>query len=506
MLARTARGAGWVIAWRLATRLLGVASTLFTVRLLTPADFGLVALAYGFAAALDVALTLGVEDQIIRARAPDRALYDTAFTLNLLRGMLVACMVVAAAGPTAAFFGDARLEPALLVLAADPLLRGLFNVGATEFRRDLAFDKEFRLMLLPKLAGVAVIVSLAFLLRSHWALIIGILTSRVASVAASYLLHPYRPRLSFEAWRELAGVSAWSWGLGMVALAREWAPNVVIGRVMGPTQVGVFTVAEELATIPTNEFVDPLCRSCMPGFAEMRRTGTGVADAYLSIIAMTAVLALPIGTGISLVAGPLVALVFGQAWLEAVPVMAVLGLACGLTLFGNVSGALLSAHALLRSLLAIGMAAILIRIALLLALVPPFGLWGAGLAVAVSILAEQAALVWRTLREFGLGPLEWLRCTWRPLTAAAVMALALFWTGLGWALPPASTAAALLPLTAGVLLGAATYVAGLGALWLACGRPAGPESLVLGLAWRVAGAVAGRIRRAAPRGWSPRGS
>ena len=65
ILARTARGAGWVVAWRMATRVLGLVSTLVLARLLVPGDFGLVALATSFAFALDACFLVGVEDQIV---------------------------------------------------------------------------------------------------------------------------------------------------------------------------------------------------------------------------------------------------------------------------------------------------------------------------------------------------------------------------------------------------------------------------------------------------------
>ena len=85
----------------MATRLLGLVSTLALVRLLAPGDFGLVALAAAFAVALDICLSLGVEEQIIRAERPTRQLYDTAFTMNLLRGMAVGALMALAAGPAA---------------------------------------------------------------------------------------------------------------------------------------------------------------------------------------------------------------------------------------------------------------------------------------------------------------------------------------------------------------------------------------------------------------------
>ncbi len=104
ILARTALSAGWVIGWRMATRMLGLASTLLLVRILLPEDFGVVALGAAFAQTVDAMSALGTDDALIREREPTRALYDTAFTLNAMRGVLTGIVVAAAAWPTAVFF------------------------------------------------------------------------------------------------------------------------------------------------------------------------------------------------------------------------------------------------------------------------------------------------------------------------------------------------------------------------------------------------------------------
>ena len=97
LLSRTARGAGWVMAWRLGMRVLGLTSTLILVRLLAPADFGLIALATGFVQSVDGLMSLGTEEAVIREAAPSRSVYDTAFTLNALRGLVASSFVVVAA-------------------------------------------------------------------------------------------------------------------------------------------------------------------------------------------------------------------------------------------------------------------------------------------------------------------------------------------------------------------------------------------------------------------------
>jgi O-antigen/teichoic acid export membrane protein len=488
ILARTARGAFWVVAWRMMTRLLGLGSTLVLVRLLAPEDFGLIALATSFAVALEACLAIGVEDQIVRAKAPSRAMYDTGFTLNLLRGLLVGVIVALVAAPAARFFDDARLEPVLLALAVSAVLSGLANIGVADFRRNLRFEKEFALNLYPRLAGVVVTVGLAFLVRSHWALVAGIFVNRLGVVGMGYAMHPFRPRLTLSAWRDLAGVSAWSWALSFSAMVKDRSESLVIGRLLGPTSVGHYAVGVEVATLPSTELVEPICRACMPGFAASRRTDEeGGRDNYLRIMALLALLTLPAGIGVSAVAGPVVALGFGQNWLEAVPVVMVLGLASTLVLFGNVSGAMLNAHQRLGTLLGITLAAGALRIGLLVLLIPIHGLAGAALAVGASMLAEHAVLVGRALALLRMNPLRLLERLWRPALASAAMAALLWQSGLGWAAPPAGAGPAIRLLLAGMGVGAASYAAALFTLWVLSGRPNGAEADLLGLLRRLAG-------------------
>src|SRR5476649_692112 len=163
VLARTVRGAGWVIAWRLGMRVLGLISTLILVRLLVPADFGLLALAASFAQTVDGMMTLGTEEAVIRHSTPDRDVYDTAWTLNVIRGLSVTAIVLASAIPVANFFGDQRLVTVLLVIALPPLLDGLSNIGTVDFRRDMQFQKEFAIMVVPKLSGIAATLTAAFI-------------------------------------------------------------------------------------------------------------------------------------------------------------------------------------------------------------------------------------------------------------------------------------------------------------------------------------------------------
>jgi lipopolysaccharide exporter len=495
LLLRTAQGTGWVIGWRMATRLLGVISTLTLVRLLLPADFGLVALSASFAQSVEALSVLGVEDAVVRERAPTRDIYDTGFTVNALRSVVTAVIILALAVPAGSFFAEPRLTNILAALAAGTLLDGFTNIGIVDFRRNFAFGKEFQLWILPRLIAIIATLVTAFLWRSYWALVVGTLVARTLRVIFSYHMHPFRPRFTVRAWRRLIGYSTWSWAVSMVVLMRDRSDTILIGRMLDPTRVGIYAIGAEVAALPTTELVEPLCRAAFSGFAAGRNADVTPGETYLRIIATMALLTLPAGVGIAAIADPLVKLAFGTLWAGAAPLVQILAMAGTLTVFGLISSTLFSAHGRLRQVFGVSLATLILRVVLLIVFINWRGLDGAALAVAIAIATEQGLYVLLMIRQFALRPADLLRHTWRCLLATAAMATVLLRTGLGW--QTVATDSGTLPeyLVVAVAVGAATYTAVLLAAWLAAGRPPGAETDFLALARRLVGRLT-RMARA----------
>jgi lipopolysaccharide exporter len=464
------------MAWRLGMRLLGLTSTLVLVRLIHPADFGIIALATSFMQTIDGMLTLGTEEALIREAAPNREFYDTAFSLNLLRGLSVTVMVAALAYPAANFFGDRRLGPVLLFVACLPALDGLANIGVVDFRRDLAFHREFAIMVLPKLCGILGAIVAAAMLHSYVAMLVGMGINRTLRVLMSYIMHTYRPRLSLTAWRGLAGYSAWTWLLSLAVLVRDRSDSLLLGRLMDPSAVGFYSIGAEVAALPTTELIEPLGRAAFSGFAAGRHQNGQVGETFLRLIGSAALLTLPAGVGLSLVAAPLVALALGHGWEQAVPVLRILSLSFTVMVFGHLSLHLLSAHALLGRVVGITVAGATVRVGMLALLIPMFGLTGAAIGAAIAVVLEQALTVATTMRRFQISGRAIARRIWRPALAAAAMALALYGGGAGWTDNFAPKG-----LIQAVIFGSFTYGVVLAGTWMLAGRPFGPETDVLAL-------------------------
>ncbi len=476
ILAKTARGAGWVVGWRLSSRLLGFVSTLLLARILTPSDFGVVAIAMSFVQAIETLSFLGVEEALVREKAPSRAMYDTGFTLNVIRNVTMALLLCAGAIPSAQFFAEPRLANVLFALAAGVAAIGFVNIGTVEYRRDFAFVMEFRMQILPRLISVALMLVVAFGLRSYWALVVGVVSMRVTAVMASYMMHPYRPRLSLRVWRSLLGYSLWTWAQTTAVVVRDRSNMFIIGRLLGPQFVGIYSVGADIALMPSTELVAPLARVAFSGFAANRNGEGDAAHTYLRVVASMALLTMPMGFGLSLTADAVVRLAFGPGWEAAIPVMRVLGVTGAVMVCAYLGSTLFFAHSQMSTCFKVTCAAALARMALLVVLIPIYGLTGAALATAASLAVETLCYVVLIARHYGLPPSALLRETWRCFAATGAMAAVLWAAGLGWTPAVGSFSVVATRLAAAVALGAVVYCAVLLGTWLASGRPAGAEA------------------------------
>ena len=209
MKAEIAKGATWMILLRLCDRTLGLVSTLILARLLVPADFGLIAMAMSFIALIELAGAFSFEIALIQHPDPSREHYDTVWTLNLAFALGCAGLTAALASVAARFYAEPRLSLVMFVLSVGWIVQGLENIGIVNFRRRMDFSREFAFMFGKRIVGFVVTLTLAYALRSYWALIVGQLSIRFTGLVLSYAMEPFRPRLSVARRRELFSFSGW---------------------------------------------------------------------------------------------------------------------------------------------------------------------------------------------------------------------------------------------------------------------------------------------------------
>jgi O-antigen/teichoic acid export membrane protein len=467
-----------MITARLTDRLVGFVSTLILARLLTPTDFGLVAMAMAVIGLIEIASAFGFEVQLLRLPQPTRAQYDTVWSLNALFGLGCGAVTAIAALPSAAFYGDDRLVAIMLVLALGWAIGSLENVGVVDFRRNLEFTKEFRFMIAKRILSFVVTVTVAVLTRSYWALIAGTFVGRAAGVALSYLWHPYRPRPCLQAARELFSFSLWIFIERMAAFANSRSSDFYLGRVHGPAQVGIYRLGEEIGYLPGSEFVAPLNRALLPGISRLADSGRRLGEVVTSATGVIGLVLVPACFGLAAVADAVVPVLLGDKWLAAVPVVQIMAAnALFLALWANQHTALLAAGAP-RLTAYFALVRLAVFVPCFVAMTPTLGAVGVALAaLAASAVAYLLGLGW-SLKRLSMRLRGYLRELWRPLLASVLMVIVVRQVAalLGGS---DQVVGSLLRLAAGIAAGIATYAMTLALLYLAAGRPVGAEQLVL---------------------------
>lgn len=481
---RMARGAVWMVALRLSVTGLGFLSTVILARLLVPADFGLIALGTSMLAALDLLTSFRFDVALIQNQSVTREDYDSAWTLNQIFGATLATLLCIAAVPAAHFYNEPRLAPVILVLACGALLDGFQNIGIVSFRKELNFSREFAFTVSRKIVQVLVAALMAITLRSYWALAAGIVSSSVTGLIASYAMHPFRPRWALSRAKSLIGFSKWLVLDNIMFFLRNRSSDVFIGKLAGPAQLGLFGLAYELAMVAHNNLTAPIDRAMFPGYARMAADRDTLRDGYLSVAGMTSLIAMPVAVGTASAAPLLVPILFGQQWLDSIPVLQVLGFASALSLMGAGATVVYLALGKPRLLIWVGVTYIAFLLTSMALLLPGRGLVGAAWAFLIAgavTLPMQLSILNATM---GLRLIHWLNRVWRPVTAATAMHLTV--TAVLIALPDAGSGfMRLWQLMMVVGTGGAVYVSVVLVLWLMAGRPRGPERMILDRAQRL---------------------
>lgn len=472
------KSTGWLLAARVLERLIGLISITILARLLTPSDFGLVAIASIVVSGIQVFTQFGFDWALVRYKEPTQNDLNSAWTLRVLLGLSVLGFLVIA-GPFAAhFFKQAALRSVLIVLGVGAFVVSLENIGTVYFRRDFTFDREFMIRAIAKVSGFVTTVTIALLTRSYWALVWGGVATNLATTASSYAFHPYRPRVSLGGARALLKFSSWLLVGSLAGFFRQQFAKMYLGRAYGPKATGLFSVAEQIAIIPL-EIAMPINRVAYSKYTQDTREGRELKSSYVVIASLIWALALPISLGTVAIAPDVVAVLLGRQWSEAVPVLRLL--AVGMAF--NVMVA--NTHYVYWALGLSRITAIL-SIASAVAIIP-LSIVGSLLAGYVGVawaFALQSALIapinFFLLRRFAGIPFRdlWTR-VWRVTLGACAMVVFL---GLAFRqLSHYAASAAALRLVVAVATGGAVYVSVVFAVWRMVGNPAGPEGLVLEL-------------------------
>ncbi len=366
-----------MVLLRFVLRILGLISTVILARLLTPEDFGVVALAMVFIAVIEILGTFSFDMALIQNQEANRHHYNAVWTLEVIKGVTSGFLVWIFAEYISVYFGEPRLVPILHCWTLILIMDGLRNVGVVAFRKEMNFNKEFQYQLIIKIGAFIVTVFLAWQTRNYWALVLGTLAGRTIGLVASYALHPYRPRFSLVKMNEIVSFSSWLFINNILVFMTNKFDDLVIGKLLGAEKVGVYTVAYEISNLPTTELIFPISRAVFPGFSILAKDIETLKQHFFRIQGVIFLVVIPVGVLISICSESLVAVLLGPQWKNAVPVVAILALSGSVRACGALNGSVFIAMGHPKTTAIIGSIRLFMLIPLLLWFISNEGIVGA---------------------------------------------------------------------------------------------------------------------------------
>jgi O-antigen/teichoic acid export membrane protein len=417
------RASSWVAIGAVASKGLALATAVVLAHFLAPADFGVVALATIATDFVALVQDLGLSPALGQHRGDPRAAAASALRLHAGAAVALTLATMLAAEPIAHGLGDPALASLVRALALGTLLRGVGLVPRALLQRSLAF----RALALADVAALglrgAVAVTLAWRGAGAWSIVAGDLTALAVQAALAWAVWGRVPLgaatpdvraalLRFGRPMTVAGLVVW---------ARDGLSRGIVGRLLGPADLGYFQLAGRLASAPVVGITHVGNRVALPVYAAADDHGA-LAHAFTTTLTVVAALALPFAAVLFAVAPEAIAVGFGARWAPVVTPLRLLLVSSLTSSLAATTGELFKA---------VGRPALLLRTAaphlVLLAIAVPigarFGLAGVAGAIALVRIAMALVALAIAFRLLEL-PLATVARAIAPGVASAVLALA----------------------------------------------------------------------------------
>ncbi|MBO0681410.1 lipopolysaccharide biosynthesis protein [Mycolicibacterium sp. S2-37] len=332
------RGGFAVIIGQVVRTLIQLAGLILLARLLTPVDFGLVAMVTSVIGITSVLSDFGLSMAIMRETDIPRTIRDGLFYINTLLAFTTAGCVWLSAPLIAAFYDEPRLEDVTRWLAAFVCISGL----APQFRAELARKHKFRALASvdPIAQGVALVAACVAAIRGagYWAVVIQQGVAAVVLIMVLALLSRYVPRSrpNLRGVKEHVSLGATSLGIDVTNYAAVYAAPAAVGQALGAAAVGLYNRAFQLVAFPLVQLAGPLTRVVVPILAHVEDGPKLVAAAKRVQLAMAYAL-LPFLAFIIVGGADLVDVLFGPDWRSSGRIAQILAAGGVFQIFGYVN-------------------------------------------------------------------------------------------------------------------------------------------------------------------------
>lgn len=397
-------------------------------RLLAPNDFGLFGIALLSLAIIETFSRTGFKQALIQKKTDIKLYLNTAWTVGIVRGLLIATALFIAAPHVATFFNEPSAEPLIKIVGLTLILQAFANIAIIYFEKELEFQKFVIYQFTGTIINVIVTIIAAIILRSAWALVLGVLAANFTKLIISYFIDRYRPKphLDFKKIKELFNFGKWILGSSILFFFLTQGDGILVGKILGAAALGLYQMAYRISNMPTSEYSRLIVRVTFPAYSKLQDNLAKLNEAYLKVFQLTTILSIPIGGLIFMLSPEFTNIFLGEKWMLMVPAVQILAFYGMIRAIGGTTQPLFSA---------IGRPDITTKIKsgqliLLAILIYPFtshwGIVGTSIAVATCSLIFNFTAVCVVSKRINSDYKKIMKLFGLPLISSSAMVFALF--------------------------------------------------------------------------------
>lgn len=313
------------------TQIIALLRSMILARLLSPTEYGIFGMSAVAMAAVQIITSFNLSINVIRrefASDKERDTYlNTTWTVELAKQIITSLLMLAASWPAAAYFGNPRVFPVLVLCSLTPICTGLTNAGFVLLRREM----QFRTIALHKIWSELLLtlfgIAVAVVTRDVWALATSQVLGALAATLLSYRMHPYRPKLEWnrEVIRDSASFSLHLFIVSVLTYITTQFDNLIVGRYLGAASVAAYMLAYRLANLAAESTSEVLGPVLYPAVSQMQReTPEQVYPMFYLTFATSLTLLLAVTLPFRLASAWVVQFFYGAQWTSAAPLLALL--------------------------------------------------------------------------------------------------------------------------------------------------------------------------------------
>ncbi len=309
-----------------ASTAINLGSTLVLARLLSPHEIGVFSVGAAVVGIMHSLRDFGVTSYLIQERDVDRDKLRTAFTVTLGLSWLFALLLLAGADWAAGFYGEPGVRQIVWVMAANFVLIPFGSPILALMRREMQFGRLAAIQVASTAVNAGTGIALAAtghgFMSLAWASLAGVaITSGLAFLSRPHVFL-FKPGL--HQWRSVLAFGSYASANALLGDLRLTAPDLIMGRMLGFEAVGLFSRAIGLIGIFNKVFFEGLQPVLLPALSEKVRRGEDLGETYLRAMEHVSVLYWPFLAFLALMAGPIVEILLGQQWVDAVLLVQIL--------------------------------------------------------------------------------------------------------------------------------------------------------------------------------------